>query len=273
MENEAPLGGSPVEAEQVLAESAPATAGTETPPADAGKPPRDRVQERIDSLTKRHHDDQAELAYWRGIAEGRQAQKQPQEDVSLVRPSREQFNGDEDAYQAALEGYYDQRADKRVQERVRSWEAEQRQQRSQQTFKEREAKFIEATPDYYEKVYDERVPISSGMVQLMADSDYGPQIAYELANDIPTASRISSLRDPVAIAREIGRIEERVANKAKPKPPAPPPVSRAPPPPPRVEQADAEVVKVDPSSPESDRLSTKEWMKRRNAQVARKQKS
>jgi hypothetical protein len=148
--------------------------------------------------------------------------------------------------------------------RIQEWE--QRQQRSAvaKVWQQREAEFAAKTPDYREVAYDDSVPVTAAMAEMIAESDEGPALAYYLGKNRDEAARIAALGDRAA-AREIGRIEARLSVKPVPA------VSKAPPPPPKIEASDATVsVRVDRA--ESDTLSDREWIQRRNKQLARASK-
>ena len=133
-----------------------------------------------------------------------------------------------------------------------------------QTWQQKEAEFAAKQADYRDVAYDPSVPITSAMAEAIAESDVGPQVAYYLGKNRDEAARIAGL-SPLAAAREIGRIEARLAAK-----PVAPPVTKAPPPPPKIEASDATVT-VRPDDPDSDRaMSDAEWLRKREKQLQRK---
>jgi hypothetical protein len=98
-----------------------------------------------------------------------------------------------------------------------------RQHRSE-TFYERVSAVRDRMPDF-DQVF-EAVPVSDVAADLLADSEYGPQIAYHLGKNPVEAKRIYSL-PPHLQGREIARIEASVSVPVRK-------VSTAPPPPPRL---------------------------------------
>jgi len=98
----------------------------------------------------------------------------------------------------------------------------------------------EIYPDFQEKVFN--IPITENMLNALVDSEYAHDILYDLGNNPEEAKRLEKIKSPAAIAREIGKIEARVAvpeivehkagqdnefiekSRKKPGPSAPPPV-------------------------------------------------
>jgi len=66
---------------------------------------------------------------------------------------------------------------------------------------------MERYDDFEEKVLAEDLPITPEMFQVLARSDKAADVAYALASDPDRALEIAKLTDPIAIAREIGKVE------------------------------------------------------------------
>jgi hypothetical protein len=224
---------------------------------------RDKVQERIDKLTREKYDalrerDQQgyELERLRQqVSQAQTAQVAPEEF-----PTLEKCGYDEAKYQVAVAKYFRDEARKAATEELTAAQQAERENTRQQSWAKKQAEFIKSKPDYAEKVLGARtLPISHEAQAALMESDLGPQVAYYLVENPEKAAAIMQL--PLsAQLREIGRIEARLeAAKAPPKPP----VSQAPPPPPKVE-ADASVDK-DPSA-----MSDAEFAKWRRRQIAQR---
>lgn len=128
------------------------------------------------------------------------------------------------------------------------------------SFRKREEAFAESVDDYLEVTRSQDLPISPHMAEVIAESDDGPALAYYLGKNLEIAERIASLPFGAA-ARELGRIEERLAaERAKAKEKA---VSKAPPPTPKLDASEAEVEK-DP-----EKMSMNDWLKWREKQLKR----
>ena len=188
-----------------------------------------------------------------------QRQEQPKVEPQAP-PTLEAAGYDEAKYQAAVIEYAKAEARKEAQEALRADREQTQVKTRQQTFKAKEAEYAATVEDYADVVYDRNVPISQTMAELIAESDLGPQLAYHLAKNRDVASAIYGL-PPVQAAREIGRIEAKLATpKAEPRP-----VTQTPPPPPQIRATEPEVER-DPES-----MSMNEWIKWREKQIKRKQ--
>lgn len=120
----------------------------------------------------------------------------------------------------------------------------QEQQQAAAAFKAQIEEFTEKATDKYddfaEVVFDESNKFSNTLVELSLDSEYGAQIAYELAQDPKEQRRLANL-SPAAQAKWFGKREAELSSQAedakqkngessgdetetaKPKPKAPPP--------------------------------------------------
>lgn len=105
--------------------------------------------------------------------------------------------------------------------------------------------------------------VTQEMAETILEAENGPEMLYHLAKNRDLARQISRL-PPLQQARELGRLEARLANK-----PTAAKVSAAPPPAPKVEGS-ASSTPIAPDSPDSDKLSAEEWARRRNKQLARR---
>lgn len=242
-------------------------AETPTPEADAPKvetpapKERDRVQERIDELTREKNDLRRRL-------ESLEKPKEP-EVKELKRPTLEESNYDEDAHNRAMDAYYESLIEKKAAERVEKVLTEREQREKAQKVNEAfESKLSKLTDEERERVM--RAPADAVMADVIKASEVGPELCLYLEEHRDEAAQIMRLPD-VQKARELGRIEARLELKASSKTDAPksPPVSKAPPPVPKIEAAEGSVsVKAD--SPESDNLSIEDWVKKREKQLRAK---
>jgi hypothetical protein len=84
----------------------------------------------------------------------------------------------------------------------------------------RETAFAAKTPDYAETLADVRYfqDAPKDLVDLVAESEHGPQIMYELAKNTDEYARIKGL-SAVAAAREIGKLESRFSQASEKKDP------------------------------------------------------
>jgi hypothetical protein len=247
-------------------DSSPETVAAETAPADAGTPDpvQDKIQRRIDTLTREKYDKAREADYWKNLAMERQKPEPKQEPEKVNKaPTLAENEYDEAKYQAALIEWTRAEARAAALEEVKSERAKEQEQARVKSFKQREAEFISATPDYQEKVYSSaNTFFTNDVVRLMAESSDGPAVAYYLANNRELGEQISSL-PLTAAAREIGKIEARLEKAKEVRPPV---VSKAPAPPPKVDAVEPDIKKGldDPN------LSDKEFAAIRRRQIAQR---
>lgn len=91
-------------------------------------------------------------------------------------------------------------------------------------FQERVQEVKDRLPDF-DQVFNDRVEVSEIAADLIADSEYGPQIAYHLGKNPSEAARIARL-PPHLQGREIARIEASVSIPVRKVSSAPPPTQR-----------------------------------------------
>lgn len=209
------------------------------------------VQKRIDELTRNYREAQRERDYYKELAN-----KQPEPiKIDETPKTLEDFEYDEQKYHA----YMLDQAREYALKAVREEQGKETSNRTQQAFREREAAFAKDTEDYERYAHDVNLTITQPMAEIIREMDQGPAVLYHLGKNPDIADAISKL-SPLAQARELGKMEANISIKPEK------PVSQAPPPPPKIKAADP-AIKIDPKSPESDKLSTAEWLKKRNKQV------
>lgn len=237
------LGESPALAEQ----STQATEVTDVQPvvkADAEPAPakietqEDRIQKRIDKLTKEKYDAQrrADRLEWEN-----EKLRQPAktESVAPVKPTLEESGFDDAKYQKA-EAEYTQALVRAEAQRILKEEREQQQQQTKASeFDKRQTEFAKLKPDYVEKVMEnDALRITDTMAKVIRKSELGPQIAYYLGEHPEMAETIAALPADDQIY-EIGSIKARLEIQKA----APAKVSQAPPPPAKIDAAEPDVSK------------------------------
>ncbi len=90
------------------------------------------------------------------------------------------------------------------------------EQKAQSEFKERLDDFAEKHEDFQELIEDIAPLIRGAALETLIDSKHGPEIIYHLAKNPEEAEKLAKL-SPLAAAREIGRIEERLNTKKEKK--------------------------------------------------------
>jgi hypothetical protein len=264
---EAATNAAPEKQEQQVAESAPAKETKDD--SDAVE----KVRSRIDELTRYRREAERDRDYWRELALRNQQPREPepQKPVQSAPKTLADFEYDEGKYQAYLFEQAEQRAVTAAEKRLKEQQEAERAERRKQSFAQREKDFAKDKADYHEKTRDPRVPITQAMADVIAESDDGPALAYYLASNLAQADQIAQL-SPLAAARELGRIEARLASERERAKEAEKRVSQAPPPPAKVEGSGDSPNRIDPDTPDSDKLTMTEWLKRREKQVSQRRK-
>lgn len=203
------------EVQQTLAEadSAPAPEVTATQEAtqtpevaeEAKEPPRVFTQEELDAAIGKR------LAREQRKWEREQAQRQAETQTLRAAPvqSVDQFESAE-AYAEAL-------ALQKAEQLIAQREAAKQQSQVLESYHEKEEEARNKYEDFEQVAYNPKLPITNVMAEAIQSSDIGPELAYHLGTNPKEAERISKL-SPLGQAKEIGRIEAKLA--------ASPPVKR-----------------------------------------------
>ena len=227
------------------------------------------VGKRIDELTRNWREAERREAALLALLQQNRTQPEPP-----ARPTQDDkpktladFDYDEGKFQAHIFEQAERRAADVARRELTTAQERQAAEQRRSSFKSRSAEFAKTVEDFQSVAYARDLPISPDMAEVIQDSDDGPALLYHLGKNPDIAEKIAQL-PPKAAARELGKIEARLAferEKAKPEK-----VSKAPPPPPKVEGADPGNLSVKPDSPDSDALSDEEWARKRNKQLERR---
>ncbi len=180
-------------------------------------------KKRIDKLNKRASDAEQRAEYWRqealrtqGLREKTEANpKEPVKPELSAKPRREDF-ATIDAYEEARDAYVTKQAVDSFKKEQREKEQQDLQKKRDQAYMDRVAKFVkEEAKDFNEVLKSATAPLSLVMREAIRDSEVGPQIVYELAQNPEEAERIFSL-SPTRQAVEIGRLETRFLEQTEP---------------------------------------------------------
>lgn len=178
----------------------------------AAEPKRDRVQERIDKITREKYDALREAEYLRGQLEA-QKQPKPVETVQDVKPVKmEDFDTEEAYITAQVNRQTQERIDiamRERDERVRNDSVRADRDRVNEAFKGRCDAFSANNPDFEAVAFNSAVQASEAVVEAVVMSDNGPAVAYHLGKNPAEAARISAL-SPTLAAIEIGKIESKL---------------------------------------------------------------
>lgn len=203
-----------------------------TKEAKSEEPPKkDKVQKRIDTLTKRNAEAERRAAYWEQEAKRKQAEVPVQPKVEAAdkskEPSPDDFDKHSDYVKALVRFEADQR-DQVTAQKTKEKEFVSQVENERKSFSEKEKEFQKSTPDY-----KERLEAVNDVEMSFAVRDRilkgGPELAYAMTEDPEEFKRICALSPSDAI-EEIGeikarvkaaakmKIEEKSENKPKPKP-------------------------------------------------------
>jgi hypothetical protein len=219
-----------VEAAPVEGESSSESATEEQQEPQEGQPkPKGGFQKRIDRLTRSNTQLEQEKEYWRNEALRTSQAKETPKVTSEAKgePSESDF-GTHAEYVKALTRHYAAEALKESQTQQTSETVKAQAAKAQQEFKARQEAFKAATPDFDEVLADaDDLIVSNAVIAEIVESEHGPELQYYLAKNPDEAKRLSGLA-PLALAREVGKIESRFTTSEE-KPASK--VTGAPPPP------------------------------------------
>lgn len=196
----------------------------ETPPGDDTQPEtpaqkkESKVQKRIDELTRKNYEKDAQIEYYKGLAEGRQPTQPEQQLVTenipglRPKPTLEQFDFDTEAHAEAVADWV---IDKRELKAQQSKSIEQHQKVIQAHTKRVETAAT-IYPDFSE-VMDaaNAVPITAEMEAAIVHSELGGDLMYYLAKHPEETANITKL-PPARQLVELGKIEARFEKKETP---------------------------------------------------------
>ena len=171
----------------------------------------------------------------------------PAATVPAEPPRQEQFE--------STEAYADALAERKAAELLARRDAERYQAEVLESYHEREEEARNKYDDFEQVAYNPRLPVSDVMAQTIQASEIGPDIAYFLGSNPKEADRISRL-SPFLQAKEIGKIEAKLADNppVKKSSSAPAPISPVAP-----RGGTARV--IDTTDPRSvSQMSTSEWI-------------
>lgn len=226
------------------------------------------VGKRIDELTRNWREAERREA---ALLEMLKTREQPKADPVPVQSEAIKTLADFEFDDAKYQAYIFETAQKRsVEAARRELEAERERRTKAQrdaSFQVRSQEFAKTAEDYEDvTIRNVRLPITDAMAEVIKESEEGPALFYHLGKNPDVAAKIAQL-PPIVAARELGKIEAKLAferEKAKEKP-----VSKAPQPAPKIEGGNPAFT-IKPDSADSDALSDEDWTRLRNKQVSRR---
>jgi len=177
-------------------------------------------QRKIDKMTARQKAAEQEIEYWKSQAlkaPNDQKKEEPAKQAVTKSDDAEPSPDDFETHKEYINALTDWKLDQR--EKKAKIEADKKNFLSEQekvfkAYHERKNAFAKTVDDFDEVLDDAKdVPITPAIQAAILESDFGPQVAYELAKNRAEFERIVKL-GPLSAAREIGKIEARIALKA-----------------------------------------------------------
>lgn len=251
--NEAPANAAPaadgtLQANETPANEAPLAANA------ANETTETRAEKRIKQLVAKQKDAETDAAYWRGVAEGRNATPgaapAPAGDTP---PTPEQF----DSYDDYLYADFKHRMKReQAQETVVKTQAE-----AHQRFMEKVNQEAESEPEILEIMNDRTFlplnnPMSTMIANAIKETEIPTQVMRHLHTNRADLQRLYNM-NPFAAAREIGKIEQRLINLNKPEPVR------------KVSQAPEPLKTLQPQGSQNvdiEKISIEDFVKKRNAE-------
>jgi hypothetical protein len=108
------------------------------------------------------------------------------------------------------EAYAEALAYQKAEELIAKREAAKQQSAVLESYQEREESAREKYDDFEQVAYNPKLTITNVMAETIQSSDIGPDLAYYLGSNPKDAERISRM-SPLAQAKEIGKIEAKLA--------------------------------------------------------------
>lgn len=194
----------------------------EEPEKDEAKPKAKKgFQRRVEKLNQRINAAQQEAEYWRREALKNATAREAPEKTDTAkpadtegRPKADDFETHEAFVEALTDWKVDQAEKKRAERETKS-RAETEAQRIDREHATRVQSFREKHDDFDEVLQEGLSDLSPSpaLEHVIKSSDHGPELLYALAKDPKEAARIARLV-PMALAKEIGKLEARIATEA-----------------------------------------------------------
>jgi hypothetical protein len=234
--------------EEVLAEvPAPEQEATAAPEPVEAQPVKAFTQEELDAaIGKRLAREQRKWERERVVAAP----------VVAADPRPEQFD--------STESYADALAMKKAEQLLYERDVQRQQTEVLGAYHDREEEARNKYDDFEQVAYNPSLKITTVMAQTIQSSDIGPDVAYYLGANPKEADRISRLA-PYVQAKEIGRIEAKLASEPMVKK-----TSSAPPPFTPVTPSSKGAMVYDTTDPRSMKMSTSDWIAADRARQVKK---
>jgi len=198
---------------QTLAEvdSAPASEVTATSENAMNAP--EVVENQNDSATEEKKYSQADIDAMIGKRLAREQRKWEREQAQRAAETqivRAAPTATVDQYESP-EAYAEALAYQRAEELIAKREAAKQHSQVLESYQEREESARDKYDDFEQVAYNPKLSITNVMAETIQSSDIGPELAYYLGSNPKDAERISRMT-PLSQAKEIGKIEAKLAS-------------------------------------------------------------
>jgi hypothetical protein len=172
---------------------------------------------RIDKLSAAKAEAQREAEYWKSLAlkgavEKPIESKPVESKVVEGKPDPESFETHQEYIEAITDWKIETR-EKAAKEQAKKAETQAKYEARLKSHSERVADFAEKTDDFEEVVNAvDDVPAPNHLIDLILESENSPELMYEIAKNKDEYKRICEM-SAIAAAREIGKIESKLASK------------------------------------------------------------
>jgi len=208
---------------------------TEAKPTEERKP-NPKLEKRFSDITKQREEARKEAQRERAARENLEKevaalrqQSQPQQvRVMDAKPQPNQFS-DAFEYAEALAEYSTEQALLKRDQEERDRRVDEQRQKVIQSWAQKVTAAKTEMPDFDDMVASSDVVVPDHIRDAILESDAGPRILYELADNADLAKKITTMSASAAL-REIGRLEARFERKTENAPSNPVGKSKAPPP-------------------------------------------
>jgi uncharacterized protein YozE (UPF0346 family) len=182
-------------------------------------------QKRIDKMTKRLSAKEQEAEYWKAEALKQKTADAPKKEVESIakveaggKPSADDFESHE-AYVEALTDWKIEQREAKKEQAQKQEQAKSAYQKQIDEHNKRVVEFQKEASDYKEVVQDfieehGDIKFSLALEESIISSENGPALVYELLKNKEELDRINSLH-PLVAAREIGKLEARLAKASE----------------------------------------------------------
>lgn len=184
-----------------VAEATAAPVSVDTPPDESTtEASKSFTQEELDAIVGKRL--AREQRKWEREQAQRVADFEARKAVSVTPPDVNDFDNAQ-AYAEAL-------AERKAQEMLARRETAKQQAQLLDVYHEKEEDARVRYDDFEQVAYNPNLPVTDVMAQTIQSSDNGPDVIYWLGSNPKEAGRIAAL-PPILQAREIGRIEAKLA--------------------------------------------------------------